>query len=134
MSEDCEDTPCSLTPATGPTPTIDPSLLTDILIAWAEAELSEEATSEITGMDRITLRGLKQDAIDRAIAYADPILESNARTTLLAMLDRQTPEKREEFFALRPEWRCIYQQASRHLPTKDGPSSGLGGRDHETRS
>jgi hypothetical protein len=110
-----EDTPCS--------PPIDPSLLTDILIAWAEGELSEEATSEITGMDRITLRGLKQDAIDRAIAYADPILESNARTTLLALLDRQTPEKREEFFGLRPEWRSIYRQASRPSITTDGPSS-----------
>jgi hypothetical protein len=120
---DHEDTPCSPTSATGPTPPIDPSLLTDILIAWAEGELSEEATSEITGMDRITLRGMKQGAIDRAIAYADPILESNARTTLLAMLDRQTPEKREEFFGLRPEWRSIYQQASRPSITSGGPSS-----------
>jgi hypothetical protein len=126
MSQPTEDAPCSPKSATGPTPPIDRDLMTDILIAWAEGELSEGAVSEITGVDRITLRGMKLDAIDRALAYAGPILESNARRTVLTALDRMTPEDRERFFALRPEWRSVFEQASRPSPTTGGPSSSMG--------
>jgi hypothetical protein len=134
MTEPLEDTSCSPTSATGSTPWPGrPSLpspkekslllLDDLLIAWAEGELSEGAVSEITGMDRFTLRGMKQDAIDRALAYAGPILESNARRTVLTALDAMTPEERERFFALRPEWRSVFEQASRASPMTGGPSS-----------
>ncbi len=44
--------------------------LADLLVAWAEGEVSEGRLAELTGLDRVSLRGLKQAAVERAIRLA----------------------------------------------------------------
>jgi hypothetical protein len=56
-------------------------LLADLLIAWAEGEMSEGFVQDVTGIDGLTLRGLKLAAIDRANAHAERHLSSRAVPT-----------------------------------------------------
>lgn len=46
-------------------------LLVDLLVAWAEGEVSEGFVVKVTGLDRFDLRGLKLASIRRALAHAD---------------------------------------------------------------
>lgn len=48
-----------------------PEQLADLLIAWEAGEVSEGRMTELTGQDRVELRGLKQDAIERGMELAE---------------------------------------------------------------
>jgi hypothetical protein len=98
-------------------------LLADLLIAWAEGEVSEGWLTEVTNIDRITLRGLKADSIDRALAWGTPIMERQSRGVIVAGLRRMTPEGRELFLASHPEYRSAYEASSPPPATSDPPPS-----------
>jgi hypothetical protein len=102
---------------------LSPGLLADLLVAWAEGEVSEGWMAEVTNIDPFTLRGMKNAAIARALAWGQPRSEDRSRRTILEWLDGWSPEKREEFFALSPEWRSTYERHSAAGPMTDEPSS-----------
>jgi hypothetical protein len=102
---------------------LSPGLLADLLVAWAAEEVSEGWLAEVTNIDPFTLRGLKDAAIARALAWGQPRSEDRSRRTILAWLDGWSPEKREGFFALSPGWRSIYARHSGAGPSTGGPSS-----------
>ncbi len=78
MNEDpCTPSPSSPGPSTDewrsryrfrrdPAATLSLGDLADLLVAFAAEELSEGAMVEITGLDRLSIRGLYQDAISRS--------------------------------------------------------------------
>ena len=58
--------------------------LSDLIIAWAEGEISEGRITELTKIDRITLRGLKMAAINRALKLceSDGLSEDGVNTVV----------------------------------------------------
>jgi hypothetical protein len=56
-------------------------MLADLLVAWAEGEISEGRMAAVTGIDRLVLRGLKLGAIDRALAFVTRHSATRAATT-----------------------------------------------------
>lgn len=69
-----------------------PSLLIDLIIAWAEGEISEGCLRDATGSDAFALRGLKNDAIARALKFVDPIMQASTTRYLLERGYRQTSD------------------------------------------
>lgn len=88
-------------------------LAADTLVAWTSGEISEGQASHLLGIDRLTLRQLRIDALNRVTGEMNTEQVAARRITALAELDTavegvldgiQPPLDDEEAFAARTLW------------------------------